>query len=552
MQNKKFLSLKNLVLIKKPLFIVIFLAVGLTITITFDNSIMNSKMDSNTIALQTTPNFAVNTLTTHAAISIYTNSGFGSCGCTTGNGSRSNPYIIQNYYINNASSFGIAVEFTTDYFVIQNVVINGTQGVTTSFATTTGTALLINNAQNGVINNVTAQNNYNIGLYLNGSSFITVENSNFLSNGWAGIGQQYSNNNTLTNNTANSNVDYNIYLYHSNYNTLIGNTASVTTTTSPTAYGIGIYLQYSSYNYLLDNTANSNFHSGFNLDYSNSTFLLNNTAHLNPAGILLANTNYNALVNNTASSNGQYDMYLSTSNELVFLNNTATSVVVSATSLDYGSSWLTSISNTSTYEIFVNSSLVKTGLWISGSNIPFDSSTLSPGTYNITFVLKDVLGTLSTQSAIITVPLPPLDTVISQTVLQHGITWIATSPNASTYQILQNGTVVKSGSWSSGMSLAFSTSSLSPGTYNITADFIDSYGRADSQSVILTITSPQAPVTSTITQTSIQLSTKTVTASTSSSSSGTSSSPGETALTTLLALSILSITSVIYVRRKRS
>ena len=157
--------------------------------------------------------------------------------------------------------------------------------------------------------NISGNNAYGntIGIRLRDSSNNTLENNTANSNSWYGIHLWDSSNNTLENNTANSNNYGGIILrYSSNYNTLTSNNASNTYE--------GIHLWYSSnYNTLTKNIANSNDYCGISLEGpSNHNVLTGNTANLNGRhGIYLRNAdNNNNLTSNTANSNNWYGIYL--------------------------------------------------------------------------------------------------------------------------------------------------------------------------------------------------------------------------------------------------
>ncbi|RZB32822.1 MAG: hypothetical protein SRB2_04215, partial [Desulfobacteraceae bacterium Eth-SRB2] len=134
--------------------------------------------------------------------------------------------------------------------------------------------VLLAYTKNSRIERINASNN-DCGIELSSSSNNTLTNNTANSNSYDGIYMWSSSNNTLTNNTANSNNWDGIYLDYSSNNTFTNNTANSNN------WGDGIYLDYSSNNTLTNNTANSNNWYGIYLDYSSNNTLTNNTANSN-------------------------------------------------------------------------------------------------------------------------------------------------------------------------------------------------------------------------------------------------------------------------------
>ncbi len=139
------------------------------------------------------------------------------------------------------------------------------------------------------------------GIYLNGKTGNTIKNC-IVTDFYYGIYlNSSSNNNTLTNNTANTNT-FGIHLEFSSNNTLTNNTANTNT--------FGIALQSSSNNNnLTNNTANTNTF-GIYLEYSSNNNITNNTANTNTYGIFLYSSSNNTLTNNTANSNNESGIFL--------------------------------------------------------------------------------------------------------------------------------------------------------------------------------------------------------------------------------------------------
>jgi len=181
------------------------------------------------------------------------------------------------------------------------------------------------------------------GIYLNGKSGNTIKNC-IITDFYYGIYlYNYSNNNTLTNNTANSNSQFGIILSSfSNNNTLTNNTAN------DNAYGIYLYSS-SKNNTLTNNTANSNNHAGIYIS-SNSNFnkiLGNKISTNNETGIAISDCdawgqcyidwgNSNNTIADNEISNNKIGIFSQNSNSTINRNR-----VCGNTLLDFNSSaWL--------------------------------------------------------------------------------------------------------------------------------------------------------------------------------------------------------------------
>jgi len=196
-----------------------------------------------------------------------------------------------------------------------------------SLADETFSQLILGNADNSTLNNVTTEgsatknnngvilvrtdfsnltninsSNNRYGIYLDSSSNNTFKDSNAGNNSY-GIFLDSSSNNNLTNNTANENSERGIYLVSSsNNNTLTNNTANLND-------WYGICLSSSNSNNLTSNTANSNDKRGIDLWYSSNNNLTDNTASNNTDyGIYLDGSSSNTIYNNCFNNpNNTYD-----------------------------------------------------------------------------------------------------------------------------------------------------------------------------------------------------------------------------------------------------
>ena len=152
------------------------------------------------------------------------------------------------------------------------------------------------------------------GVYIT-ANYCNISNNNATGN-YVGIFMNSSSNNTLTNNTANSNKDNGIFLMFSSNNRITDNNAT------NNAYH-GISLDSSNNNEIRNNTANFNHYQGIGLWTSSENILVNNTAKNNSEnGIHLEESNNNEIAKNTANSNNRCGIYLlRSSNNNIYLNN---------------------------------------------------------------------------------------------------------------------------------------------------------------------------------------------------------------------------------------
>jgi len=147
------------------------------------------------------------------------------------------------------------------------------------------------------------------GVYLYGRTDVTVRNMN-VQEFTNGIFLRNSSNNTLTDNTSNSNNNRGIYLKLSGSNSLEGNTCNWNN-------GNGIYLKdYSNNNTVVGNTTSNNWH-GITLGDSSGNTLRDNISNSNYRGIHIGHSSNNILTGNSTSNNGHgINLFYSSGNTL--------------------------------------------------------------------------------------------------------------------------------------------------------------------------------------------------------------------------------------------
>jgi parallel beta-helix repeat protein len=284
---------------------------------------------------------------TSSPISINGNSDFAIKAASNGwpgNGSASNPYILENLVITTSVDYiyAISIRYTNVHFILRNSTITATG--------TESSALYLISVHNGTIYNNTAITQR--GFVLSYSSSNTLINNSIINGGlWiAGctssttcfqtkvegntvngkplIFWQHVTNQSVPGNAGQiilvnssfitikdqviTNSDVAIQLHLSANNTICNNTVNYNTN--------GFYLDSSSNNSLNNNTANFNTRYGFWLESSTSNSLSNNTANFNSeSGFYLYHNSNNSLSNNTANNNTLhgFDLWSSQSNTLI-------------------------------------------------------------------------------------------------------------------------------------------------------------------------------------------------------------------------------------------
>ncbi|MFH0816487.1 MAG: NosD domain-containing protein [Methanobacteriota archaeon] len=236
-------------------------------------------------------------------------------GVSEGNGSSSNPYVIENFIINGTGyGYCIYIGNTTDYFVIRDCYLHNASG---GYYYNAGAVLY--NVSNGMIDNSTFAYSYN-GIYIYGDSDEnTIQNNTAILNEYSGIMLvDGCGNNVIIYNTATSNSFVGIHLYDDcDFNTVSYNNAS------SNLYE-GIILSYSDHNFVEGNVVTLNSEVGIVLDESDWNSISENNASSNVyPGLWLTAADNNTIDGNEIWSNGDSAIYLEQfNNNNVILSNT--------------------------------------------------------------------------------------------------------------------------------------------------------------------------------------------------------------------------------------
>ncbi|MFX1484549.1 MAG: nitrous oxide reductase family maturation protein NosD, partial [Promethearchaeota archaeon] len=228
-----------------------------------------------------------------------------------GNGTQSNPYLIENLLIDLGGISGncISISNTRAYFIIQNCGLTGA-------SVNTYSGIYLDNVTNGLLaDNNCWHNDY-------------------------GIKIEDSSNSTLSNNTCYNNNWYGIWLLRSGYIGVFGNVCYGTAYGSGisvelsgteneifnnTCFGnnlAGIHISSANSNKVINNTCMDNHYSGVFIESSDSNLIYNNTIGINTfAGISCMAGGFNAIINNTCFNDAN-GVYIDTSSNSIIINNT--------------------------------------------------------------------------------------------------------------------------------------------------------------------------------------------------------------------------------------
>jgi len=239
---------------------------------------------------------------TSGKISINGNSGwlaFKNAGNCTGNGTYSEPYVIENLIIDGGDSGScILIENSDVYFKIENCTLFNSGGYWLY------AGIELDTTTNGQLIKNTCSSNSN-GIYLIYCDNNTIS-ENLIHNNGEGIFLRKCNNISVIGNTANNGRGPGIYLNNCNNNIISGNTANHNT------WGDGINLFECNNATVSGNTASFNDYNGICLSDCNNATVSGNIASFNYYnGLLLWDfNNNNNISGNTANYNTESGIYL--------------------------------------------------------------------------------------------------------------------------------------------------------------------------------------------------------------------------------------------------
>nr|MDO8109027.1 hypothetical protein [Candidatus Sigynarchaeota archaeon] len=169
-------------------------------------------------------------------------------------------------------------------------------------------------------------------------------------------------------------------------------------------------------------------------------------------------------------------------------------------------SWsVTDVGNVApSYNIYRNSTLVGSGIWIPGTKINYSIDGLSlDSDFNYTITYNDGLGE-NTQDQLVAkvrnlpprVDSPP-DQIYHYCTTEKYINWTITDPsiNVATFTVYKDGAVNQTGTWTSGTVISTNITSLFIGTYNFTIEIRDGFGSPVKDMVFLTVLNNEPNVT---------------------------------------------------------
>jgi parallel beta-helix repeat protein len=251
----------------------------------------------------------------------------------------------------------------------------------------------------------------------------------------------------------------------------------------------GFFLASSNYNLLTNNTANNNTNSGFYLEtFSHNNTMFQNTASYNDQyGFDISSSDNNTLVNNSIHKNYGYGIHLfgSSSDNNLYFNNFIENNQGGIQA--YDDSGLNNWTNGSAGNYWSD----YTGTDANGDGIGDTPYYLDGGVGAQDPHPLMNQGTMDLVTPIIN---NPSESTFFEGTTGNTLTWNATDINPATYIIYQNGSVVASGTWTSGIEIVYNLDNISFGVHNFTLVVSDLKGNTATGTVIVTVIDNIAPV----------------------------------------------------------
>jgi hypothetical protein len=162
--------------------------------------------------------------------------------------------------------------------------------------------------------------------------------------------------------------------------------------------------------------------------------------------------------------------------------------------------WTATDNYPDTYVIYQNGSQVDSGSWTSGVKISYNIDSLTQGYYNYTIVMTDQFGNSILDTVIVAVVdgtslsiSSPSDIQSSEGSTGNSIDWAGVDDFPDGYTIYQNGSIVDSGNWTSGVTISYNIDGLSKGPYNFTIVIYDITSNSVQDTVIIMVVDTTTP-----------------------------------------------------------
>jgi hypothetical protein len=219
-------------------------------------------------------------------------------------------------------------------------------------------------------------------------------------------------------------------------------------------------------------------------------------------GLSVGNYNFTIMINDTSGN-------ISTDTVYVEVRDASPPTVIGSTDFSYseGSSgnqinWTISDSNSDNYEVYLDEISYLNGTW--SDNVPelISVDGLSKGVFNFTIVAFDASGNFVVDEVIVTVTddkAPSLITTNGDSFEQGStgnfVNFTATDNHVSMYEIRANGTLIFSGSWTSGVQVNISLDALTLGSWDIQIFVNDTSANTNTTVIVFTVIDTLRPTT---------------------------------------------------------